>query len=433
MEIYKNNLEYAKKNGEREQYLQNLELCDKCGEFIRHSIAVNFNFTTKYLDVKTITAEVTEKYGFERTMLMLALRVDSLKNDGRVDIANKEWAKKFLVNYPNAEELRKIADRVFENAHPALLDSVAEEVRFTFMEMNRSKEREVEGYRIIQTVKTPYAEFLLGQNKNMPSYYATWYNGNHDGGLSTIQGHYFTSNDSQSNLLSAYHDLYSRALSDVNQHTRFEEPAPKIGSIIRTVNGQNMQFELTDEERNGVWNMVEQQNVEGRFKELLSERGVLPDWSGMESIITDMAEKYRDDFGYGYDEDMQGYIDDHEDEIKEITDKYLYGDIYVDKGNISDFTGRIMIVRPEHINSRDVIPENQLFLAQEGPGCNPEDYGSEINGIFLYEREEASLTNDCFLGAMREEHIPEWANEAREDIAEESSDEEADNEYEPEM
>ena len=433
MEIYKNNLEYAKKNGEREQYLQSLELCDKCGAFIRHSIAVNFNFTTKYLDVKTITAEVTEKYGFERTMLMLALRVDSLKNDGRVDIANKEWAKKFLVNYPNAEELRKIADRVFENAHPALLDSVAEEVRFTFMEMNRSKEREVEGYRIIQTVKTPYAEFLLGQNKNMPGYYATWYNGNHDGGLSTIQGHYFTSNDSQSNLLSAYHDLYSRALSDVNHHTRFEEPAPKIGSIIRTVNGQNMQFELTDEERNGVWNMVEQQNVESHFKELLSERGVLPDWSGMESIITGMAEKYRDDFGYGYDEDMQGYIDDHEDEIKKITDKYLYGDIYVDKGNISDFTGRIMIVRPEHINSRDVIPENQLFLAQEGPGCNPEDYGSEINGIFLYEREEASLTNDCFLGAMREEHIPEWANEAREDITEESSDEEADDEYEPEM
>ena len=397
MEIYKNNLEYAKKNGEREQYLQNLELCDKCGAFIRHSIAVNFNFTTKYLDVKTITAEVTEKYGFERTMLMLALRVDSLKNDGRVNIANKEWAQKFLVNYPNAEELRRIADR------------------------------------IIQTVKTPYAEFLLGQNKNMPGYYATWCNSNHDGGISTVWGHYFTSNDSQSNLLSAYHDLYSRALSDVNQHTRFEEPTPKIGSIIRTVNGQNMQFELTDEERNGVWNMVEQQNVEGRFKELLSERGVLPDWSGMESIITDMAEKYRDDFGYGYDEDMQGYIDDHEDEIKEITDKYLYGDIYVDKGNISDFTGRILIVRPEHINSRDVIPENQLFLAQEGPGCNPDDYGSEINGIFLYERKEASLTNDCFLGAMREEHIPEWANEAREDISEESSDEEADDEYEPEM
>ena len=418
MEIYKNNLEYAKKNGEREQYLQNLELCDKCGAFIRHSIAVNFNFTTKYLDVKTITAEVTEKYGFERTMLMLALRVDSLKNDGRVDIANKEWAKKFLVNYPNAEELRKIADRVFENAHPALLDSVAEEVRFTFMEMNRSKEREVEGYRIIQTVKTPYAEFLLGQNKNMPSYYATWYNGNHDGGLSTIQGHYFTSNDSQSNLLSAYHDLYSRALSDVNQHTRFEEPAPKIGSIIRTVNGQNMQFELTDEERNGVWNMVEQQNVEGRFKELLSERGVLPDWSGMESIITDMAEKYRDDFGYGYDEEFQGYISERDDDLKEHFNSEIFGDVYVDKG-ASDYTGRIMIIRPEYFSSRSFTPDEQLFLAQSGPGCDPKEYGGAVNGVFLYDREEASVTSDCFLGAMREEHIPMWAREARDDISEE--------------
>ena len=431
MDIYKNSFEYAKENGEIEQYRENLSLCEKCGTKIRHSIAEHFN--NNHLDVKKITAELTEEFGFERTMLMLALRVDSLKSDGRVDITNKEWASRFLSAYPNADKFRLIADRTLGTTHPVLLDGVAEEVRFTFLEMNKSTEREVEGYRIIQTVKTPYAEFLLGQNKNMPSYYATWYNGNHDGGLSTIHGHYFTSNDSQSNLLSAYHDLYSRALSDVNQHTHFEEPTPKIGSIIRTVNGQNMQFELNDEERNGVWNMVEQQNVEGRFKELLSERGVLPDWSGMESIITDMAEKYRDDFGYGYDEDMQGYIDDHEDEIKEITDKYLYGDIYVDKGNISDFTGRILIVRPEHINSRDVIPENQLFLAQEGPGCNPDDYGSEINGISLYERKEASLTNDCFLGAMREEHIPEWANEAREDISEESSDEEADDEYEPEM
>lgn len=44
MEIYKNNLEYAKKNGEREQYLQNLELCDKCGAFIRHSILFTYLF-----------------------------------------------------------------------------------------------------------------------------------------------------------------------------------------------------------------------------------------------------------------------------------------------------------------------------------------------------------------------------------------------------
>lgn len=326
MDIYKSNLKYAKKNGEYEQYLQSMELCDKCGKFIRHSIAVNFDFATKHLDAKTISSEVTEKFGFERTMLMLALRVDSLKNDRLIDITNKEWAKEFLVNYPNAEELREVADRTMENAHSALLDSVAEEVRFTFMEMNRSKEREVEGYRIIQTIKTPYAEFLLGQNKNMPSYYVTWYNGNHDGGLSTVWGHYFTQNDSQKNYLLACQDLYSRALSNVNQHISIEEPTPKIGSIIRTVNDQSMQFELTDEECNGVWDMVEQNNVEGHFKELLRERGFAPEWSGMENIISDMAAKFRDDFGYGDDEDMQVYIDECEQDIREIADQYQNDD-----------------------------------------------------------------------------------------------------------
>ena len=92
-----------------------------------------------------------------------------------------------------------------------------------------------------------------------------------------------------------------------------------------------------------------------------------------------------------------------------------------------------MIIRPEYFSSRSFTPEEQLFLAQSGPGCDPKEYGGTVNGVCLYDREEASITSDCFLGAMREEHIPEWANEAREDIAEESSDEEADDEYEPEM
>lgn len=258
--IYKNNLDYAKANGEKEQYLENMNQCDKCGTKIRRSIVEHFN--NNFLDVKKITAELAEEFGFERTMFMLALRVDSLKSDGRVDITNKEWASKFLASYPNAEELRAIADRTLETTHPALLDSVALEVRFTFHDMSKSTEREVEGYRIIQTVKTPTAEFLLGQNKNMPSSYVTWLNGSHDGGISAVWGHYFSSNDPQKNLLSAYQDLFARALTDVNEHFRFEELTPKIGSIIRNVNGEDMRFELTAEECNEIWDMVEQQNAE---------------------------------------------------------------------------------------------------------------------------------------------------------------------------
>lgn len=369
MDIYKNSLKYAKENGELEQYRESMNLCDECGTFISHSIAENFN--NNYLDVKKVTAEAAGKYGFERAMFMLALRINSLQYDGRFTADNKEWAQKFLADYPNAEG-----------------------------------------------IQTPNSEFILGQNNKMPGCYVTWYNADHNGGISTVWGHYFTSNDSQNNLVSAYRDLFSRALSDVNQHTRFEEFTPKIGSIIRTVNGEDMQFELTDEECNGIWDMVEQQNVESHFADLLSENGFDVNSTDVKKVITEMAAQYREDFGFGDDEEFQGYISERDDDLKEHLNSEIFGDVYVD--NVaSDYTGRIMIIRPEYFGSRSFTPEEQLFLAQSGPGCDPKEYGGAVNGVFLYDREEAPITSDCFLGAMREEHIPVWAREARDDISEE--------------
>lgn len=421
MDIYRNTLQYAKMNGELEQYRESMKLNEECGKFIRHSIAENFR--SNRLDVQRITEEVTEKYGFERVMLMLALRIDSLNWDGRVDTANKEWAGKIIAGYPNAEAVRKAADRALEPTHPVLLDDVVKTVRTAFRENEMSKPREVEGYRIIQTVKTPNAEFVLGQNKNMPEYYVTWYNNDRNGGLSTVWGHYFTSNDPKKNLLSAYRDLFTRALSDVNEHAAFEELTPQIGSIIRTVNGEAVRFELTDEERNGIWDMVEQQNVEEHFRELLCENGYDTSSSGMDKIIAEMAAKYRDDFGYGNDDEFLGYISERDDDIKELHYFGIFGDAFVDKNDVSDYTGRIMIIRPEYFSPRNCTPEDQLFLAQSGSGCNPKEYGGMINGVFLYDREEAAIPSDIFLGVMKEEHIPLWAKEAREDIVEEANEE----------
>ena len=400
-------------NEAAEQYRESMNLCDECGTLISRFIAENFN--NNFLDVKKVTAEAAGKYGFERAMLMLALRIDSLKYDGRFTADNKEWAHKFLADYPNAEEIRKTADRTLGTAHPVLLNAVTEELRSAFRERNK---QEIEGYRIVQRIQTPNSEFVLGQNKKMPGCYVTWYNADHNGGISTVWGHYFTSNDSQNNLVSAYRDLFSRALSDVNQHTRFEELTPKTGSIIRTVNGEDMQFELTDEECNGIWDMVEQQNVESHFADLLSENGFDVNSADVKKVITEMAAQYREDFGFGDDEEFQGYISEHDDDLKEHFNSDTFGNVYVDN-SASDYTGRIMIIRPEYFSSRNFTPEEQLFLAQPGPGCDPKEYGGAVNGVFLYDREEASLTSDCFLGAMREEHIPMWAREARDDVSEE--------------
>lgn len=70
------------------------------------------------------------------------------------------------------------------------------------------------------------------------------------------------------------------------------------------------------------------------------------------------------------------------------------------------------------------IPENQLFLAQLGTGCDPKKEGRQIIGVFLYDREEAAIHSNDFLGAMKEEHIPSWARDDLNDILEEENEEE---------
>ena len=105
----------------------------------------------------------------------------------------------------------------------------------------------------------------------------------------------------------------------------------------------------------------------------------------------------------------------------------IFGKVYAEQ-NATDYTGRIIIIRPEWFIPLDwdnFIPEKQLFLAQSGEGCNPKEYGGAINGILLYNREETTITSDNILGAMREEHIPIWAREAYKDIITESNDEES--------
>ena len=181
-----------------------------------------------------------------------------------------------------------------------------------------------------------------------------------------------------------------------------------------------MRFDLTDEECNAIWNMVDQQNVEDHFRDLLSANGYDVRLPAIDKIVSEMAAKYRDDFGFSNDDEYEEYIDEREDDLREILTSEMFGDVSVDK-DVSDYTGRIMIIRPEFFTPSNCTPETQLFLAQSGKGCDPTEYGGAINGILLYDREETTITSDNFLGAMREEHIPNWAREAREDIAEESS------------
>lgn len=64
-----------------------------------------------------------------------------------------------------------------------------------------------------------------------------------------------------------------------------------------------------------------------------------------------MALQYREDFGFGDDEEFQGYISERNDDLKEHFNSEMFGDVYVD--NVaSDYTGRIMINPVRNISVR---------------------------------------------------------------------------------
>ena len=76
-----------------------------------------------------------------------------------------------------------------------------------------------------------------------------------------------------------------------------------------------------------------------------------------------------------------------------------------------DYTGKLLVMKPETLKEEFRTPENQLFFATGGFGCRPNASGRRVFGIFLSDGEQTSFYRQDFLGVIADEHIPEWARE----------------------
>ena len=76
-----------------------------------------------------------------------------------------------------------------------------------------------------------------------------------------------------------------------------------------------------------------------------------------------------------------------------------------------DYENKILIVRASWLKEKYRSPENQLFLAQSGFGCDPAASGRAVFGEFLIDGEELRLNRDDFIGVLDEQYLPEWARE----------------------
>lgn len=75
-----------------------------------------------------------------------------------------------------------------------------------------------------------------------------------------------------------------------------------------------------------------------------------------------------------------------------------------------DYTGRTLVIRPECLTDSYKAPENQLVVAEYGDGCNPHASGM-IYGRMLNSGEEMRFVRESFVGAIKDECLPEWAED----------------------
>ncbi len=79
-----------------------------------------------------------------------------------------------------------------------------------------------------------------------------------------------------------------------------------------------------------------------------------------------------------------------------------------DEGN---YEGRLLVMKPTTLKDEYKTPDFQLFYATSGFGCDPTAVGTQVAGYFLKDDEYAHFRRADFIGVMKDECIPEWAQE----------------------
>ncbi len=91
--VYKHSLQKAVERGELGQYQLSRKLNIECAKAIGTMLAKYFDNDTYELYTEPAAREVLEKFGYDRTMAVLANTVRHFSWDGRFSLASREWAQ----------------------------------------------------------------------------------------------------------------------------------------------------------------------------------------------------------------------------------------------------------------------------------------------------------------------------------------------------
>lgn len=142
--VYLHSAEYARKNGEREQYRESRKANIACRTAIEDAITAHYH--DNRLDGAAVK-QVVDTFGYDRTLYILAATVQHKEWDGRISRSSKEWARTIPVAEDRSDGGSDMNVYIIANrSHPGLLDLFLKEVRSS-QALEQSKEKPVEKER----------------------------------------------------------------------------------------------------------------------------------------------------------------------------------------------------------------------------------------------------------------------------------------------
>lgn len=84
-----------------------------------------------------------------------------------------------------------------------------------------------------------------------------------------------------------------------------------------------------------------------------------------------------------------------------------------------NWTGKVVVLSHKAMKEQYWSPENQLWLATGGFGCDPNASGRAVYATCLCDGESARWNREQIVGVLKEEFMPEWAIEKLQEIQQE--------------
>lgn len=147
-------------------------------------------------------------------------------------------------------------------------------------------------------------------------------------------------------------------------------------------------------------NTVQQKPDDGRFR---------PDNRKWANTFYIPRESHNLDFVVeSHSEVLNGFIQNFRQEFDNL---HLFGPSHCESISGQELAGKVLVLSTHTLKESYWTPENQLWYAHDGFGCDPHAIGRAIRCTCLGDGERTRWNREDFTGILKEEFLPDWARE----------------------